>query len=74
MNEYLPWRGGREKDLESMQILIEILTTPASVVLDAYRRLRAASALSCRMIIKSKKQCSAVKKIPKNSATFSFNS
>jgi hypothetical protein len=36
MNGKVPWRGGREKDSESMQILIEALTTPASVVLDAY--------------------------------------
>jgi hypothetical protein len=36
MNGKVPWRGGREKDSELMQILIEALTTPASVVLDAY--------------------------------------
>jgi hypothetical protein len=36
MNGKVPWRGGRKKDLESMQILIEALTTPASIVLDAY--------------------------------------
>ena len=36
MNGKVSWRGGREKDSESMQILIEALTIPALVVLDAY--------------------------------------
>ena len=36
MKEKVPWRGGREKDYESMQILIEALRTPSFVALDAY--------------------------------------
>ena len=33
MKEKVPWRGGREKDYESMQILIEALRTPSFVAL-----------------------------------------
>ena len=36
MNGRVSWRGGREKDSESMQILIEALATSEVVVLDAY--------------------------------------
>ena len=36
MNGKVPWRGGREKDFELMQMLIEALTNPASIVLDTY--------------------------------------
>lgn len=36
MNGKMPWRGGREKDFELMQILRETMTTPSSVVPDAY--------------------------------------
>ena len=43
MNGKVPWRSGREKDSESIQILIEALTTPTSIVLDAY-------ASTCRFI------------------------
>ena len=32
----IQWRGTREKDLESLQFLIETLTKPEDVVLDAY--------------------------------------
>ena len=35
MNGKVPWRGDWEKDSASMQILIEALTTHASVVFDA---------------------------------------
>lgn len=34
MNGKVTWRGGKEKDFESMQILIEALTTLGSIVLD----------------------------------------
>jgi hypothetical protein len=34
MNKKGQWRGDREKDCKVMQILIEALTTPTSVVLD----------------------------------------
>lgn len=36
MNGKVPWIGGRENDSESMQFLIEALTTSSSIVLDAY--------------------------------------
>lgn len=36
MHGKVPWRGGREKDPVSLQILIEALTKPGAVVLDAY--------------------------------------
>ena len=36
MKGKVPWRGGREKDSKSMEILIEVLTTPTYVILDAY--------------------------------------
>ena len=32
----IQWRGACEKDLESLQFLIEALTKPEDVVLDAY--------------------------------------
>lgn len=36
MHKNIPWRGAREKDPESLQFLIEALTKPGDVVLDAY--------------------------------------
>lgn len=35
INIIMSWKDGREKESESMQVLIEALITPASVVLDA---------------------------------------
>ena len=35
MHGTTPWRGGREKDPLLLQILIEALTNPSGVVLDA---------------------------------------
>ena len=36
MNMKMPCKGRRENDLESMTILIEALTIPSFVILDAY--------------------------------------
>ena len=36
MHGNIPWRGTREKDLESLQFLVEALTKPGDVVFDAY--------------------------------------
>jgi hypothetical protein len=36
MHVNIPWRGAREKDPKSLQFLVEALTKPGDVVLDAY--------------------------------------
>ena len=36
MNIKFPQRGGKEKDCESMEIVIKALTTHVSIVLDVY--------------------------------------
>ena len=36
MHGNIPWRRAREKNLESLQFLVEALTKPGDVVFDAY--------------------------------------
>ena len=39
MNKIVPWKGARERDLESMQISIKALISPSYVVLDGCLRI-----------------------------------
>lgn len=36
LNGKVPWKGGRKKESQSLQMLIEALTTSTSIVLDVY--------------------------------------
>ena len=47
MNGKMPWRGGTEEDSKSMQMLIEVWTTHAYVILDVY-------GCTCWLVIYSK--------------------